>query len=81
MEKKLPTKQSGVSAIPRATKEGATAPFKLGGHPVQRLIGDRKRGVGKSYLVLWGDGTNTWAPASDVKKVPELLRAYKESQK
>ena len=61
-----------------ATKKGATAPFKLGGHPVQRLIRKRKRGNGQQYLVLWGDGTENWAPARDIEKEPELLRAFED---
>ena len=61
-----------------ASKKGATAPFKLGGHPVQRLIGKRKWGKGEQHRVLWGDGTEEWAPASDVKKAPELIRAFEK---
>jgi hypothetical protein len=68
----------------RATKKGATKKvataqgFFLGGHPVQRLIDVRKRGVGQQYLVLWGDGTKSWAPARDIEKEPELLRAFED---
>ena len=54
------------------------APFKLGGHPVQRLVDVRKKGVGQQYLVLWGDGTKSWAPARDIEKEPELLRAFED---
>ena len=60
-------------------KKGATAPFKLGGHPVQKLVRKRKRGNGHQYLVLWGDGTKDWAPAGDIEKEPELLRAFEKS--
>ena len=62
-----------------ASKKGATAPFKLGGHPVQRLIRKRKRGNGQQHLVLWGDGTENWAPARDIEKEPELIRAFEKS--
>ena len=55
------------------------APFKLGGHPVQRLLSKRKRGSGNQYLVLWGDGTKDWAPARDIETEPELLRAFEDA--
>ena len=55
------------------------APFKLGGHPVQRLLSKREMGSGNQYLVLWGDGTQDWAPAKDIQKEPELLRAFEKS--
>ena len=45
---------------------------------MQRLIDVRKRGVGQQYLVLWGDGTKSWAPARDIEKEPELLRAFED---
>ena len=46
---------------------------------MQRLIRKRKRGKGEQYLVLWGDGTDEWAPARDVEKEPELIRAFEKS--
>ena len=46
---------------------------------VQRLLSKRKRGKGNQYLVLWGDDTQTWAPARDIQKDPELLRAFEKS--
>ena len=46
---------------------------------MQRLVDVRKRGVGQQHLVLWGDGTKNWAPARDIEKEPELLRAFEEA--
>ena len=41
---------------------------------------ERERGGGgQQYLVLWGDGTEDWAPARDIEKEPDLLHAFEKS--